>query len=150
MTSPRILLVQVLSLWILGQGKLWICWGGGGRAPGWQEGFGMLWVDTGGIYLLCPRAGLDLGSEQDLGLLGCQGQQGWDVTPGGAAFPVSAGDSQLFQDGSVPAAAPGCPAKELGITQLAELCLQDGCFGGALSSSHALLGPARARAPFRS
>lgn len=74
MTSPRILLVQVLSLWILDKTRARescrFVEEGEAEPQLWQEGFGMLWVDTSGNSLLWPRVGPDLGSEQGLGLGG--------------------------------------------------------------------------------
>lgn len=60
MTSQRILLVRVLSLWILDKTRVESFWGvvGEGEAElqPWQEGFGMLWVDTGGNLPALPEA----------------------------------------------------------------------------------------------
>lgn len=68
MTSQRILLVRVLSLWILDKTRVESFWGvvGEGEAEPqpWQEGFGMLWVDTGGNYLLCQRLSCPSGTWQ--------------------------------------------------------------------------------------
>lgn len=88
MISLRILLIQGMFLWILdkarGRESCRFVVEGEAEPQLRQEGFGMLWEDTGGNSLLCPRAGpagLDLGSEQGLGLEGHRGHQGWDVTP---------------------------------------------------------------------
>lgn len=112
MISPRILLVQVLSLWILDKtrGRESCRCAGQGKAEPQprQEGFGMLWVDTGGNYLPCPSRTRQL-SRAGFGIRAGLGTAGTLGTPGLGCHPWEqvrncisqweAGHSQLFHYG---------------------------------------------------
>lgn len=106
MTSLRILLVQALSLWILDKTRVESFWGvvGEGEAElqPWQEGFGMLWVDTGGNYLLCQRLSCPSGTRQlrqgwaGFGIRAGLGTGGTLGTPGLGCQPSGAGEELHF------------------------------------------------------
>lgn len=106
MTSLRILLVQVLSLWILDKTRVESFWGvvGEGEAElqPWQEGFGMFWVDTGGNYLLCQRLSCPSGTRQlrqgwaGSGIRAGLGTGGTLGTPGLGCQPLGAGEELHF------------------------------------------------------
>lgn len=96
MISLRILLIQGMFLWILdkarGRESCRFVVEGEAEPQLRQEGFGMLWEDTGGNSLLCPRAGpagLDLGSEG----LGTGRTSG---TPGLGCHSLGAGEELHF------------------------------------------------------